>query len=154
MYNSLIFVKKHIMKLNLLALCALLIFTFTFCSKDEIPGSPNKEITSEKILNSLISEFNDALFKQLGIATPEIKKGFLAVGSLKSTIIQGDNDKPALVFLFEESDKKGKLKKIKFDFILDEIMEFPEFIENARVVFIGNQQLSKILTQKSRLIFL
>lgn len=121
------------------ALCISLFMITYACNKERIPETTSNPDFNEALLKNLVEEYNKALFQRFGVNTPNIKKGFLAKGSLRSNLIKDRNGQPSLVFLFQETNESGNIKNTKFDFGLDERIEFPEKIEKAQVTFIGNQ---------------
>ena len=90
-------------------------------------------------INNLVKDYNKSLFEKFGVNTPSIQKGKVYNGFLESNTLE-EAEGLFLAFLLTEIDKNGNETKItRFDFGLDNKIDFPNEIKNANVIFIGNQ---------------
>lgn len=111
------------------------------CSKET--NNIEASLITEEVSNELVTEYNQALFNKFGLVIPEIQKGFSTNGTLESELRQDGKDS-YLILMFREKGEDGSITKTtKFDFGLDQKIAFPKSIENAKIIFIGNQLIIK-----------
>ena len=120
------------------------------CSQDEslTEESPAPLISQEEIA-SLLNEYNTKLASVYEGGIPSIINGFTATGELEIALMNDHEDNPALAYLFHQKDPEGSvISRRRFDFGLEMPIEIPAVIEEAQIVFIGNQLI--VIDLKSR----
>jgi hypothetical protein len=125
---------------KLIYLTLLSVFIIS-CDQEKSSIATNDNIV-EFNANELLTQYNNELTEKWGVAVPELKKGIHSVGELQFEMKRKESDgRPYASFLFSGDfgwDGEG-IQFRKFDFGLTEKLEFPEKIDNAEILFLGNQ---------------
>ena len=108
-------------------LCAAL-FTVA-CSEEHDPNLPVAGIDAE----TLVDNYNYYLDED----TPEEERAFAAIGEVSQTTLQDRGEEDRLSFVFKPVKKKSTARRITVD--VEEEINFPEQIDRAKLVYLGEQ---------------
>ncbi|MEM7367340.1 MAG: hypothetical protein AAF587_01995 [Bacteroidota bacterium] len=122
---------------------SLLGIVFACTQESVIDRVASEKVDSDYLMN-LVEEYNLALIRKYGLGyvneLPRIKKAFFKKGILSSKLMEDEEGRLGLTFLFEEKNRgKEEFQATRFHVGLEESMKFPKKLEQAEIAFLENQ---------------
>ena len=106
-----------------------LVLCLTACTEDEDPNLPVAGIDAE----TLVDNYNYYLDED----APEEERAFAAIGEVSQAYLEDRGEEDRLSFVFKPAKKKSIPRRITVD--VEEEIRFPEQIDRAKLVYLGEQ---------------